>query len=160
MENTILDSNLIKQENSGLRRRSLLPWWIKTFTWIFLVMALIVPVSIIYGLLGQPFQMTLYGFSTNNPLSTDGLFLAVLFVLKGITALGLWTEKDWAINIAMVDAILGIIMSGFMTIIYPFINIQTGFQLNIRLELLILIPFLYRLVKIKPEWNKLSVNAF
>lgn len=158
MENTILDSNLIKQENSSPRRRSLLPWWIKTFAWIFLVMALIVPVSIIYGLLGQPFQMALYGFSTNNPLSTDGLFLAVLFILKGITALGLWTEKDWAINIAMVDAILGIIMSGFMTIVYPFMNIDTGYQLNIRLELLLLIPFLYKLIKIKPEWNKLSVT--
>lgn len=157
MENTILDSNLIKQENSGPRRRSLLPWWIKTFAWIFLVMALIVPVSIIYALLGQSFQMALYGFSTNNPLSTDGLFLAVLFILKGITALGLWTEKDWAINIAMVDAILGIIMSGFMTIVYPFMNIDTGYQLNIRLELLLLIPFLYKLIKIRPEWNKLAV---
>ncbi|HEY4785102.1 MAG TPA: hypothetical protein VIH57_03595 [Bacteroidales bacterium] len=156
-DNTILDSSLIKPENSK-RRRSLLPWWIKTFTWIFLIFSLIVPVGIGFGLFGLQFQISLYGFSTDTPLSFDGLFLMALFLLKGITAFGLWTEKDWAINAGQIDAVLGIITCGFMMFIYPFTGNHHGYQMNIRLELVLLIPFLLKLIKIKSEWDKLDVT--
>jgi hypothetical protein len=156
-DHTILDSNLLRPENSK-RRRSLLPWWIKTFTWIFLIFSLIVPVGIGFGLFGLQFQISLYGFSTDTPLSFDGLFLMALFLLKGITAFGLWTEKDWAIYLGQIDAVLGIITCGFMMFIYPFTGNQPGALINIRLELILLIPFLFKLIKIKSEWDKLAVT--
>jgi hypothetical protein len=156
MEDAILDSNLFKQENSK-RRRSLFPWWIKTFIWIFLILGSIVPFGLIYGLLGYQFKISLYGFETSNPISIDGLYLSILFLLKGLTAFALWTEKDWAIILGKTDAIIGIILCGYMMIVQPFFNIQTGFHLNIRLELILLIPFLIKLDKIKDEWKKLAV---
>lgn len=156
MENTILDANLTKHENSK-RRRSLLPWWIKIFIWIFLILGLLAPIGLVFGFFGIQFQISLYGFTTNEPLSIDGLYLIGLFLLKGITAFGLWTEKDWAITLGQIDAILGIVLCIFMSVIYPFINIRTGFHFTFRLELILLIPFLIKLLKIKSEWKKLAI---
>jgi hypothetical protein len=87
IENEVLDSNLIAQENI-LRRRLLLPWWIKTFCWIFMIFALIAPLGIIFAIFGWKFQLALYGLQTNAPLSLVGLSVIALFALKGITALG------------------------------------------------------------------------
>lgn len=154
-ESKILDEGFIKHEDFK-KRRSLLPWWIKTFIWIFLVLGLIAPIGLIFGLLGFQFQIALYGLGTTDPTSIDGLYLMGLFILKGITAFGLWTEKDWAITLGQIDAILGIIICAFMMMIYPFFSNQTGFHLNIRLELLLLIPFLLKLGNIKSDWNKIN----
>jgi len=159
MENTeseILDSNFIQHEIPK-RRRKLLPWWMKTFTWIFLIFGAIAPVGLILGIFGLEFQLSLYGLETNTPLSVTGLCLIVIFLFKGITAFGLWTEKDWAINLGLIDAVLGICVCVFIMIIYPLIDNQPGFELRFRFELLLLILFLVRLVKIKSEWNEIPV---
>lgn len=150
-----LDSDLLSRENVK-RRRSLLPWWIKVFLWIFMVFAIIAPAGIVLGLMEVPFQLSLYGLTTNDPLSMVGLFLTAVFLLKGIVAVGLWSEKDWAINLGMVDAVLGIAVCVFMMIIYPLIN-NTGFQVTFRLEIVLLILFLIKLSKIKNDWEKLAV---
>ena len=155
-EDKLLEEDFTRPEDIK-RRRSLLPWWIKTFCWIFLIFGSIAPIGLILGLLGIQFEISLYGLSTNNPISIDGLYLIGIFILKGITALGLWTEKDWAINLGIIDAILGIIVCGFMMFVNPFINIENGFHLNIRLELLLLIPYLIKLDKIKGDWKKIEV---
>jgi uncharacterized membrane protein (DUF2068 family) len=135
------------------RRRDLLPWWIKIFIWIFLVFGAIIPVAIIFGVIQYKFQISLYGIETNNPLSIIGTFLMFLFLLKAVVAYGLWTEKDWAVNLGIIDTILGISVCIFVMFIYPFINTISGFILNLRLELLFLIPFLLKLLKIKIGWN-------
>ena len=140
------------------KRRTLLPWWIKIFIWIFLVFGAIIPVALIFGILGYNFQLSLYGLVSNNPLSLMGISLMVIFSLKGFTAFSLWTEKDWAINFAFADAILGILICSFLMIIYPFF--KPGFMINIRLELTLLIPYFLWLKKIKADWHNSNKILF
>lgn len=134
------------------RRRALLPIWIKVFTWFFMIAGAFVPIDFIIGLFGLNFQLALYGLETNNPLSALALFLIFLFLLKGYAAFSLWTEKDWAINFAIVDAVLGIAVCSAVMFVFPYFIENSGFRFNFRLELVLLIPYLVKLQKIKPLW--------
>jgi hypothetical protein len=51
----------IAQQIGAVRRKSLLPWWIKVFMWIFLFLGALAPVGLIFGLLGNWFHISLYG---------------------------------------------------------------------------------------------------
>jgi hypothetical protein len=146
----ILDSRLV--EEPRIRRRSLLPLWIKVFIWIFMIFGAIAPLAFVRGLFGPNLELSLYGIEAYRSLTLIGLVLFLLFVLKGIAAFGLWTEKEWAIKVAMVDAYLGIAICVFMTLVYPFINGMEGFRFNLRLELVALIPYAIKLDKIKEQW--------
>lgn len=134
------------------RRRALLPAWIKVFTWIFMIMGAFVPIVFLMGLFGSNAQLALYGLETNNPLSPLGLFIAMLFLLKGFTALSLWTEKDWAVKLGIAEAILGIAICCAVMFLIPILNQDSGFRFNFRLELALLIPYLLKLQKIKSSW--------
>ena len=76
--------------NAALRRRDLLPMWIKVFIWIFLIFGAIMPIGILFALLNFQFQLSLYGIETNYPRSTEGIFLMTLFAYKFLVAYGLW----------------------------------------------------------------------
>ena len=151
--NTI-DAHLSESASPQLRRRQLLPWWIKIFCWIFIVLGVIAPVGLIFGLLGKPFDLSLYGISTSQPLTMVGLAVMALFVLKGIAGCGLWMEKGWAVPAAIADAIIGVVICLFLTFVYPFLDSSPGFRLSFRLELILLFPYLLKLVKIWPSWIK------
>jgi hypothetical protein len=150
--------NSIIVEKIVARRRKLFPWWIKVFIWIFLIFGALTPLVLILGITGLPVLQSLYGIETYKPISVIGFTLTSLFILKGITAYDLWTEKDWAISLAQIDAFIGIVICVCVMFIYPFVSTQQqGFTLNIRLELAILIPFLIKLGKIKNDWKIMSV---
>lgn len=135
------------------RRKNLLPWWIKVFAWIFLVMSLFVPVVTIFPLVGANAELALYGLNTNGPASLTGLLLIALFLLKGITAFGLLTEQKWAVILGIIDAITGICICTFVMIVYPFMDETPGFTLSLRLELALLIPYLIKLNRIRLQWS-------
>ena len=149
-EEPIIDSGL-NNNTFTIRRRKLLPWWIKVFIWIFLVFGAIAPVGFIFGLFGFQFKLALYRFETFLPLSYIGLGITFLFILKGVTAFGLWMEKDWAITLGQIEAILGVVICVFAMIL-PFVDKNPDFTFSLRLELVLLIPFLIKLGKIKEEW--------
>lgn len=136
------------------RRRKLLPWWIKIFVWIFLLTTFAIPVGIIFGILGYPFQISLYGLQTNEPLSFIGIGLMSLFLLKGITSYGLWMEKTWVIAMGIVDGFIGILICLFIMFLYPIFEQKNASSISFRLELLVLIPYLYWLFTIKKAWMK------
>lgn len=133
------------------RRRDLLPLWIKVFTWIFMITGGLSVIIIPIGLWGMQAKMALYGLSTTEPLSITGLILSAVFFIKGVTALALWSEKDWAIKAGIFDTILGIIICVYMMVVSPFLS--EGFSIKLRLELALLIPFLLKLRKIKDGWE-------
>ena len=135
------------------RRKDLLPWWIKIFIWIFLIFGAIAPLGLILGILGYNFEISLYGLETNEPISILGVSMILLFIFKGFAAYSLLQEKDWAILIGIADAVVGIALCSF-SMIYPFIVAGAEAKLTIRLELLLLIPYLIKLINIKPEWDK------
>lgn len=98
------------------------------------------------------FQSALYGLETHEPFSATGFFILFLFVFKGVVAYGLWTEKEWAVDSAIVDAILGIAVCS-TTMIIPFTG--SGSPFTFRLELVLLIPYLIKLLNIRKDWKQL-----
>ena len=144
----LLTDELI-QEN-GIPRKKMLPVWIKIFTWIFLVISVFAPIVFVLGLVGYNAQLALHGLETNEPLSTIGIIITTIFIIKGITAFSLLKEKDWAIKVGIVDAVIGIIICTLL-MLYPIINSDAKFSL--RLELAALIPYLIKLLKIKTQWE-------
>jgi hypothetical protein len=75
-------------------------------------------------------------------------------ILKGITAFSLWFEKDYAIKLGKIDAIVGIIICTISMLILPFLN--DGFNIQIRLELALLVPFLLKPNKVEKEWERIT----
>lgn len=147
-EETIIDASSFSK-----RRRELLPIWMKVFIWIFLVLGAFIPVGIVLAFFKIDFLVSLYGLDTNNPLSLIGLLLMALFILKFFTAYALWNEKNWAIKIGKIDAIVGIIACSAIMFILPFIPQNGNINISFRLELLALIPYLVRLSKIQSKWE-------
>ena len=148
IQTDLLTDELV-QENGILRKR-MLPLWIKIFTWIFLIISAIAPIVFVLGLMGFTAQLALYGLETNEPLSPIGILITALFIIKGITAFGLLKEKDWAIKIGIADAIIGIVICT-LVMLYPIIN--SGSKLSLRIELVALVPYLLKLLKIKTQWE-------
>lgn len=136
------------------RRRDLLPIWIKIFTWIFLIFGIISIIIPILELFLEKVDLSLYGLSTTSAFSPIGIAIVLLFLFKGIVAYGLWFEKKWAVQFAIIDAIIGIVVSSYVMIIQPFIDGTRNF--NIRLELVALIPYLMKMRKIQKQWEEMK----
>lgn len=149
---TVLDGSFSANQHEGIRRRKLLPGWIKFFIWVFMIFGAIAPVGLLLGAIGFSFELSALGLHTYNPISMVGLFLIATFLFSGIAAFGLWTEKDWAIEVAITDAFLSIAIC-----LYAMFLSSAGFSI-IRLELVILIPYLIKLFKIRPDWKKAEIG--
>jgi hypothetical protein len=150
MENTtneILDSNFL---SSTPRRRKLLPWWIKTFCWIFMVLGVVACLGAGFGLFGFTFQLAIYGLKSYDPMSLTGMALIAIFLLKGVAGYALWSEKDWAIMVSQIDGVIGILVC-LLVMILPRSS-ESGFSFYFNFELLLLIPYLIKITKIKESW--------
>lgn len=108
-------------------------------------------ICLILGLTEIKPSLAFYGFETNEPFSLNGLIVIFVGILKGLTAFALWFEKDFAIKIGKVDATIGIVLCVVSMLVLPFL--QEGFNITIRLEIALLIPFLIKLNKIEKEWE-------
>ncbi|HEY0609236.1 MAG TPA: hypothetical protein VGD35_06255 [Chitinophaga sp.] len=133
-------------------RKSLLPWWVKLFTWIFLISGVGAVILFLISFGGISVNLSLYGLSAGTrPLTVIGLILIILYSLKGATSICLLTEQDWAIKLGMVDAVAGISCCIF-AMSYPLITGGSGF--TFRGELILLIPYLRWLIRVRPLWEK------
>lgn len=137
-------------QSNAIARKKLLPLWIKVFMWIFLIIGSFVPIVFILGIMGYNAKLAVYGLETNKAFSSIGIIISAILVIKTITAFGLLKEKDWAIKLGIVDAILGIKVCTIV-MLYPIINPEIKFTL--RLELVALIPYLLKFLKIKTQWE-------
>ncbi|UTX49736.1 hypothetical protein [Chryseobacterium sp. MA9] len=139
--------------NSLTRRRNLLPTWIKVFLWFFLIGSAISAILLIAGSLLTHISLSIYGINANHPYSMTGLLISFLFLFKGIVAYGLWFEQKWAVQAAIVDAIIGIAICLIMMAIIPFTIPTISFTL--RLELIPLYFYLVKMQSIKKTWESL-----
>ncbi|HWI92961.1 MAG TPA: hypothetical protein VNT20_16905 [Flavisolibacter sp.] len=146
-EQSILDPLI---EENIIERKKLLPVWIKVFIWLFMIAGPFILFAFLIGVFTTlHYNSSIYGLESNEPLSPIGLFIFFVFLLKGIVAYGLWTEKDWAVNLGIVDAILGI-AACFAVMVVPALKPAPAF--TFRLELLLLVPYLVKLLKIREKW--------
>ncbi len=150
IESDIL-SDFSEQNFKHKRRRDLLPVWIKIFIWIFIIIGgFCIPVFVL-GAFGFSFQIALYGYETKDPFSLIGIILTSIYLLKGVVALSLWLEKDYAIVLGLVDAIIGILLCIFsMFGILYFSGISKEFKF--RPEILILLIYFAKLLALKKIW--------
>ena len=151
-ETTLIENSFEEFENVKKRRRKLLPWWIKVFCWIFMLFGLLSFVCLILGFTNIKPSLAFYGFETNEPFSLYGLVVISVGLLKGITAFALWFEKDFAIKIGKIDAIIGMVLCVISMLVLPFLHDEFS-QITIRLELALLIPYLIKLNKIDKEYG-------
>ena len=127
-------------------RKNLIPKWIKFFGWIFIVFGVLAPIagvmSIIFGVEGEFALYGLNGFGS--VLSPIALTVLVLFAAHGICAYGLLFAKQWGV--------ISCLILGYISIAICLLTMLVGDELNIRIELLVLIPYLMTLHKIKKQW--------
>ena len=149
------------------RRRKLLPWWIKIFIWIFLFLGAIALFVSFLELIGSPIDLwiagesAIYGMETYDRYSPLGILISLLILFKGFTAFAMWTEKDYAIKLGLIDAAVGIIVCVIMMIVQPIIAFEEGTILfNFRFELLLLIPYLLKCRKIRKPWEALTEPVY
>jgi hypothetical protein len=135
------------------RRKTLLPWWMKFFSYIFLLTAafaiLLYPLMF---LLGVNWGFSLYGLESADRTSYIMFTVIALYLLKGAAAYGLLFEKDWAIEVAFADAGAGIIASLFVIAYGYFVSGE--YSSPFRLELILLIVYLIKLLKMQKVWRK------
>lgn len=150
--NQELQNQFEEFEKSPVIRRKLLPWWIKTFCWIFMILGACGLASLIGNAFTDNVSLSLYGFSSNTAYSGIGIFIIAIMALKGFAAYSLWFEKPNAIIIAKIDAIVGIVIC----IASMFINPSDNGFISFRLEILLLIPYYLKINKIEYEWDNLE----
>jgi hypothetical protein len=138
-------------EFTTVRRRDLLPWWIKLFCWFFMLFGVAAIFCLVLGLLGYSASMSFYGFETQEPTSPIGLLIIATTLSNGYSAFLLWFEKDYAIGVAKANAIGGIALCVISMIVMPFF--QDGFKITFRLELVLLIIYYRKLSQIESSWQ-------
>ncbi|KAF2508645.1 hypothetical protein EYY60_16080 [Flavobacterium zhairuonense] len=149
-----LQSKFDEFDKPEIIRRSLLPWWIKTFCWIFMILAVCGLGTLIGNAFTPNVHLSLYGFETNTSYSVTGIFIISIMVLKGFASYSLWFEKPNAISIAKFDAIIGFVICVASMFVIPFTH-GNG-HIELRLELLLLIPYYLKINKIEYEWDNLE----
>ncbi len=130
-----------------LRRRDLLPLWVKFFIWCFMFILVILPVLLVISIMNSDISIGIFGIRSSTIFSVGGAVSFITFILFGIIAFSLWLEKDWAIKLAKIGAIFGIVFCLAMMFTHR----------NIRGELILLIPYLYVLNKIETQWKELPL---
>ncbi len=133
-------------------RLELLPLWIRVFTWIFIVAGLLAAIALILSRLNLQIDLNIYGIKSSEPRSHLGLLIITLFLLKAVVGYALWTGATWAINLGIVDGVLGVAICIFLGFIAPFIADKSPLEIEFRLELLLLIPYLIFLFKTRRTW--------
>lgn len=97
---------------------------------------------------------TVYGLETNDRFSLLGVFISAVILFKGFTAYAMWTERSEAMLLGTIDAILGMVICILVMALLPFIEFFEGTnELNFRIELLFLIPYLIACMKRKEQWE-------
>ncbi len=131
-------------------RKKLLPLWIKIFAWIFLVLGVLAVVSVVLSLFINNLTLAIYHIETTDAFSLAGVAIIAVYLLKGFTAYGLLWAKKWGVQLAIVDGVAGIIIC-LLALFLP--ETFTGeSDVSFPLELLLLIPYLVRMLKIKDQW--------
>ncbi len=136
---------------SHLRRRALLPWWIKFFCWVFMLLAVVGVLCNIDLFFGNRPAISLYGIDADVNFPFNLMLLVPVFVLNGYTGYLLWFEKDKAIFFGKISVIVGIVLCLTSFIIYL---IDGDF--TVRLELILLALTWWWLSRVQPQWEALK----
>lgn len=129
-------------------RRSLLPWWIKGFSWLFMIFGVFIIPSIIAAIINFPIELAFYGIEAYTVFSLNGAIITLFFLVSSLVGYGLFFSKDWAILLGLVLCIMHAVLLASV-IMFPL----TSDGNTIRLEFILVIPFFIKLLKLKQIWD-------
>ncbi|WP_435247343.1 hypothetical protein ACMAZD_11635 [Vibrio sp. nBUS_14] len=132
-------------------RLKLLPMWIKVIGWIFIVLGVVSSLAIITKVIGieAEFSLEIFGLIYDGSQS-NALFSLVtgLYLFFSISAYGLVRGKNWGLSACIVNGYIGIVVCLFVTI-----SSFSSEYINLRLEPIIQVIYLWKLHKIKDQWS-------
>jgi len=103
-------------------------------------------------------ESAIYGMETYDRFSSVDLFISAIYLFKGFTAYALWTEKDYAITLGLMDGLAGIVICVAMMMMNPIfeLNSEGIWDINIRFEILFLLPYVIKCWRMRGPWNQFS----
>ena len=144
-----MDNSFDEFENlDTVKRREMLPWWIKFFSWVFMVLAVIACLTPIQLLFGQVPNLSFYGFDSAKFFPYSLLVIYLIFILNGLIGYMLWFEKDKAIEWGKICAIFGIVVC-----VISFLLTLLDGQFTFRLEIIALVIFYRKLSNLEYNWG-------
>jgi len=136
--------------DAATERKMLVPLWIKIFGWIFMVLGIasfVLPMAA--PVLDKPAAYEIFGLHHQGaPFDPMALAISAIILSLAASAYGLLFGKSWGLAACMVTGYGGVaICLGTMAH-----SVASQGTLTIRLELLLQVPYLVKLHKIKPLW--------
>jgi hypothetical protein len=144
----------------AVRRKNMLPGWIRFFCWIFAVLCSItVLIEVMALLTNLPNSFSVYGLDATSLMSLSGIISILITVLKGTTAISLLAEKDWAVKLGIAEGIVGIIfliytMATNNWVDKSFGGLYVSYNFGNVIQLFFIIAFLVKMIRIRPSWEE------
>jgi membrane-associated HD superfamily phosphohydrolase len=135
-----------------MKRKEILPAWIRFFSWFFLLMA-VTPVIYVAGLVwGFTYNITAFGLiaKETNSYSPLATYLAAILTLSAVVAYGILWGKNWAIRLGMVYGIIALVTS--------FYSIYSLDGAYLDISPLFLIPFVWVLWIKRIAWAQYTLS--
>lgn len=150
-----MEDNFKEFDGAGvIYRRSLLPWWIRFFSWAFMIAGVLSIFTVaISSIMSSIPNVSLYGLDAVLPAPFGQLASTLFMALSGLTGFYLWQEKKQAIQLGKICAIVGVLISIATTIG----SISSG-NFMIRLEIIFLILFYRKLNQLEYDWELTAVS--
>jgi hypothetical protein len=137
-----------------INRKKLIPLWIKIFGWIFIVMGVsIILIPFITPFFSIPVTYELFGLSSQgSPFAPMALLISAIILSHSISAYGLLFGRDWGLIACLITGHIAIAIC-----IFSMLTSVTSGAVNLRLELILLIPYVLKLRKIKKQWRQAQI---
>lgn len=132
-----------------MKRKELLPVWIRFFAWIFLLFAM-TPLFFVVGLfIPGDYNLTVFGlnYSGRTTMHPAAFYISGILTLAATLAYAILWGKKWAITLGIVYSLISL-----ATIAYVVWEALSQSSVYIPLEPILLIPFLVILIKKKKQW--------
>jgi hypothetical protein len=155
------------RDPNAIRRRDMLPGWIRFFCWFFAILSNLGAIVLIIVIFAGD-SLTSYFQQQGVPVPYQGSSLWLVMqqwlgvaeaLLTGTAAIALLKERSWAVKLAIVDGMITLGRSLYsvfrtqsvVTGNFPFSAMTIGV---VCIQLIFLIPYLITLIRIRSKWEE------
>ena len=146
-------------EAAPLRRKDLLPKWIRFFCWFVIIMGALTVISCFLLLFIMPPHAKVEDTERFQRLLLY-LFVLTLIVMgfKIFTAISLLREKQWAVKLAMAEACIYFIICSFPIISELILSDSASTDyistVAVSVQMILIVPYFIKLYQIKDVWRR------
>ena len=142
-----------------MKRKEILPAWIRFFSWIFLIFCITPVIGIISVITKSEFEVAALGIEVNEPHAQLplALYLYSIMFLASVVAYGILWGKKWAVDLGIVYGIIALFTSLYASIDGLMMRNEGVFHFS--LDPLLLIPFVIILLQKRKEWRAFPIDG-